>query len=97
MTEPNVQANPAQPGPWETIKDSLRGSEQDFIKGPIGRAVILLATVFWAFEIPLAWFLARGLGMGPDGAFWAITVAFSVLAGVAAVIWSRGKWRLSQV
>jgi putative MATE family efflux protein len=49
--------------------------------------------VFWLFEIPLAWGLAKPLGMGPDGAFWAITLAFSVLAGASALVWHRGRWR----
>lgn len=53
--------------------------------------------VFWTLEIPLAWFLARGLELGPDGAFWAITVAFSVLAGAAALVWRRGRWRTREV
>src|SRR5690606_10983325 len=53
--------------------------------------------VFWTLEIPLAWFLARGLELGADGAFWAITVAFSVLAGAAALVWRRGRWRTREV
>lgn len=53
--------------------------------------------VFWIFELPLAWALARPLGFGPDGAFWAITVAFSVLAGAAALVWRRGRWRTREV
>ncbi len=53
--------------------------------------------VFWLFEIPLAWLLARGVGLGPDGAFWAITAAFSVLAGAAALAWRRGRWRTRTV
>lgn len=53
--------------------------------------------VFWLFEIPLAWLLSRRLGMGPDGAFWAITVAFSLLAGAAALAWRRGRWRTRTV
>ncbi len=53
--------------------------------------------VFWLFEIPLAWVLARTLGLGPDGAFWAITIAFSALAGASALVWRRGRWRTMQV
>src|SRR6185295_11850268 len=37
---PTVQ--PAS-GFWETVREALRGSDQDFTEGPIGRAVILLA------------------------------------------------------
>jgi putative MATE family efflux protein len=53
--------------------------------------------VFWIFELPLAWVLARQLGLGPDGAFWAIMIAFSVLAGASAAVWRRGRWRTQEV
>ena len=36
------------------------------------------------FEIPLAYALAKGLGIGPWGIFLAITIAFSTLAVVSA-------------
>jgi putative MATE family efflux protein len=49
--------------------------------------------VFWLFEIPLAYVLAYHFGLGPDGVFWAITIAFSVLAIVSAVLFRRGKWK----
>lgn len=52
---------------------------------------------FWLFEIPLAWILARPLGLGPDGAFWAITLAFSAIAGASALVWRRGRWRTRAV
>jgi len=53
--------------------------------------------VFWLFEIPLAYVLAYRLGWGPHGAFWAITIAFSVLAVSAVVLFKRGKWKLKVV
>ena len=49
---------------------------------------------FWLFEIPLAWFLSKGLGWGPEGVFTAIAAAFSVLALASAVMFKRGKWKL---
>jgi Na+-driven multidrug efflux pump len=49
--------------------------------------------VFWLWEIPLAWALAHPLGMGPVGAFIAVTVAFSSLAVVSALVFRRGKWK----
>jgi putative MATE family efflux protein len=36
--------------------------------------------IFWVFEIPLAYLLAYHYGLGPQGVFWAITMAFSLLA-----------------
>ena len=49
--------------------------------------------VFWAFEIPLAWMLSHSLGMGPQGVFYAMTAAFSLLAVVSAVLFKRGGWK----
>ena len=53
--------------------------------------------VFWLFEIPTAYLLAYYFGLGPDGVFWAITVAFSLLAIASAVLFKRGKWKLKEV
>ncbi|HSU26094.1 MAG TPA: MATE family efflux transporter [Pyrinomonadaceae bacterium] len=49
--------------------------------------------IFWIFEIPLAYILAYRFGMGPHGVFWAITIAFSLLAVVSALLFRRGKWK----
>lgn len=53
--------------------------------------------VFWLFEIPLAYLLAYTFDMGPHGVFWAITIAFSVLAVVSVLLFRRGKWKLKEV
>ncbi|MEO7135745.1 MAG: MATE family efflux transporter [Vicinamibacterales bacterium] len=52
---------------------------------------------FWFWQIPLAWFLAIYLGMGPQGVFIAMTVAFSTLAVVSGVIFKQGWWKQSAV
>lgn len=49
--------------------------------------------VFWLWEIPLAYVLAIHFGLGPHGVFLAITIAFSTLAVVSAVIFRRGRWK----
>lgn len=49
--------------------------------------------VFWLFEIPCAYFLAYYLDMGPAGVFWAITIAFSLLAVASGLLFRRGKWK----
>jgi Na+-driven multidrug efflux pump len=49
--------------------------------------------VFWLWELPLAYLLAVILGLGPRGVFVAITVAFSSLALISAVLFRRGKWK----
>jgi putative MATE family efflux protein len=53
--------------------------------------------VFWMFEIPLAYILAYKFEMGPDGVFWAIFLAFSLLTTLSAIVFRRGKWKLQQV
>ena len=52
---------------------------------------------FWAFEIPLAYVLARVAGVGPFGVFLAITVGYSSFAVVSALLFRRGKWKLRRV
>ncbi|MBP6002302.1 MAG: MATE family efflux transporter [Pyrinomonadaceae bacterium] len=53
--------------------------------------------IFWLFEIPLAYLLAYRFEFGPQGVFWAITLAFSLLAVSAALLFKRGKWKLKVV
>ena len=53
--------------------------------------------VFWAWEIPLAWWLAVGAGLGARGVFVALTVAYSTLAIVSAVFFRRGRWKQRKV
>ncbi len=52
---------------------------------------------FWIWQIPLAWVLAMHLGLGPRGVYVAITVAFSTLAVVSAVVFRRGAWKTRKV
>jgi MATE family, multidrug efflux pump len=53
--------------------------------------------VFWLWEIPLAWWLSSRAGLGAHGVFIALTVAYSSLAVVTAVLFRRGKWKLKKV
>jgi putative MATE family efflux protein len=48
---------------------------------------------FWFFQIPLAWFLVKPLGMGPVGAFIAMPVAETGLALAAWYYFKKGKWK----
>jgi MATE family, multidrug efflux pump len=49
--------------------------------------------VFWLWELPLAYALAIVFGIGPRGVFIAITVAFSTLALVSALVFRKGMWK----
>jgi putative MATE family efflux protein len=52
---------------------------------------------FWVLEIPLAFLLAHGIGMGPAGVFTAITIAFCAVAVIAVVLFRRGSWKKVKV
>jgi MATE family, multidrug efflux pump len=52
---------------------------------------------FWLWEIPLAYLLARHAGLGPRGVALAVTIAFSTLAVVSALIFKRGRWKLRRI
>ncbi|HZT59912.1 MAG TPA: MATE family efflux transporter [Pyrinomonadaceae bacterium] len=53
--------------------------------------------IFWLWEIPLAWVLAFNFKMGPRGVFFAVTIAFSTLAVVSALVFRRGRWKTRRV
>jgi Na+-driven multidrug efflux pump len=52
---------------------------------------------FWLFQIPVAWVLARTLGVGPNGVYWAIALSYSLAAVVAIVLFQRGSWKSTEV
>jgi Na+-driven multidrug efflux pump len=49
--------------------------------------------IFWLWEIPLGYILAKRLGFGPQGVFWAVMIAFSSLAVVSAIVFKQGRWK----
>ena len=51
----------------------------------------------WLGEIPLAYILARPVGLGPPGVFLAIAIAFSAMSLVSATLFRRGRWKLKRV
>ena len=48
---------------------------------------------FWLFQLPVAWLLARTLGLGPNGVYWAVALSYSLAAVVAIVLFKRGRWK----
>lgn len=58
---------------------------------------ILNLCVFWAWEIPLAYVLAIRLGLGPNGIYLAIAIAFSTYALAGAALFKRGTWKTRRV
>ena len=65
--------------------------------GAVWTPTILNFFCFWLWEIPLAWGLSLAAGLETTGVFIAMTVSFSTLAVVAAVLFKRGRWRQAQV
>jgi putative MATE family efflux protein len=52
---------------------------------------------FWLFQIPLAYFLAKGLDLKETGAFLAIPIAETAIALMAWYYFKKGKWKEVQV
>ena len=52
---------------------------------------------FWVLQLPLAYALAHPFGIEARGVFFALTIAFSSLAVVSAVLFRRGRWKTRKV
>jgi putative MATE family efflux protein len=55
--------------------------------------LLLSVGCFWLLRLPLAFVLARPLGLGPDGVFLAMPISFLVLAVLGILLFQRGRWR----
>ena len=53
--------------------------------------------VFWLWEIPLAWWLARHTSLGAHGVFAALTIAYSSLAVLSGALFRRGRWKTRRI
>jgi putative MATE family efflux protein len=61
------------------------------------RSALVAITSMWIFRLPLGYVMALVLGMGANGAWWAMTIA-TVAGGLMAVyIFWRGNWKLVTV
>jgi len=52
---------------------------------------------FWFFQIPLAYFLSKTLGMGPLGVFIAIPVAETTITIMSYIVFKKGRWKLKKI
>src|SRR5205085_2854279 len=52
---------------------------------------------YWMLQIPLAYTLANPAGLGAQGVFLAITIAESVIAVVAILMFRRGTWKTQKI
>ena len=65
--------------------------------GAVWTPTIINLICFWLCELPLGWLLAFPLGMGPNGIFTAMMVAFSLVAVIGFVLFKRGRWKEAAV
>ncbi len=52
---------------------------------------------FWLFQIPLAYFLAKFLNMGPTGVFMAVPIAETCITIAGYILYKKGKWKKIEV
>ncbi len=52
---------------------------------------------FWVLQIPLAYFLAISVDLGPKGVYFAILAAESLMAVVASMWFRRGTWKEKEI
>ncbi|MDB4993792.1 MAG: Multi antimicrobial extrusion protein [Myxococcaceae bacterium] len=55
--------------------------------------MLLNIVCFWVVKIPIAYVLARPLGLGPRGVFLAITLGYSLQAITGGILFRRGRWK----
>ena len=52
---------------------------------------------FWVLELPLAWWLAVGLHLGPEGAFLSVVIAECSIAVASIVLFRQGRWKQQKI
>jgi putative MATE family efflux protein len=52
---------------------------------------------FWAFQIPVGYFLSIPLGLGPKGVFFAIVTAETAITIVAFILFRTGRWKKTKI
>lgn len=52
---------------------------------------------FWLIEIPLAYFLAKHIGIKENGVYIAIIIAESVMTIIAMWLFKKGNWKLKEI
>lgn len=58
---------------------------------------VLNVICFWLIEIPLAYYLAKYLGMEEKGVFWSIVISESILAVLAMIYFKTGRWQKNKL
>ncbi|HKJ15893.1 MAG TPA: MATE family efflux transporter [Xanthomonadales bacterium] len=58
---------------------------------------ILNLIAFWMTQIPLAYWLATSVDLGPNGVFWAIVVSETLLTIMSVWVFRKGKWKTQEI
>ena len=58
---------------------------------------IINLIVYWFFQLPLAYFMAVSMDLGPEGVFMAIAISIAVLAFCFIWVFRKGKWKLVDI
>jgi putative MATE family efflux protein len=61
--------------------------------GDTGTPTVIDFLGFWVLQLPLAYWLATSVGLGPNGAFIAIVVSESFVTILGIIIFRRGRWK----
>lgn len=61
--------------------------------GDTATPTVLNLLCFWVIQIPLAYWLANTVQLGPDGVFVAVVVSESLLSVLSVLWFRRGRWR----
>ena len=90
------------PIPDETFAAFLRTTSRAILNRAVcsaraRRRLIRVDHFFESSAQPLAYVLGIPLGFGPDGVFWAMAIAFSVMSVVSAMLFRRSRWKLKRV
>jgi putative MATE family efflux protein len=51
---------------------------------------------FWMLQIPLSYWLATTVELGPNGVFFAMVISESLLTVLSVIVFRRGNWRQQQ-
>ena len=58
---------------------------------------IITFVTYWVFQVPFAYYLAKGLDMKATGAFLAVPIAETLLAVITLYYFKKGKWKEVEV
>ena len=52
---------------------------------------------FWMIQLPLAYYLAKVVGLRENGVFYAILISEAILAILGVIVFKMGRWKLREV